>query len=133
MASYKLPLIKAYPEEMKYLILWAYKLGGKLSVDNPEFVGLQKEHMVQGLNQLGDSVLTPTLLNVSFNDQDPQAMPPDGILSLNGFVLISTEDNVDSKKNAILQLYQWAQKLENNLYSKIIFFDGDLAFLTQSS
>lgn len=101
MASYKLPLIKAYPVEMKFLTGYAYTLGAKLVVDELGFVGLIKDS-----------------LDVNYpNDED--AAPPLDIEAFPGILSLPTSDDLESKKLAIVGLYHWAKNLDFNLYRKI--------------
>lgn len=99
--SYKLNLIKALPNEMKFLSSYAYTIGAKLIVDEAAWIGFTKED-----------------LEVNYSD-DQDAVPPEGVLSYNGVLAVPTEDNLESKKLGIAGLHQWAQKLNSNFYRRV--------------
>jgi len=109
MPIYKVPLLLAYPTQMKFLNNYASKIGGKLSVDVPEFLGFVKEINVAGVTQ-------------SYGLSMPEAedaQPPGGLAVVPGFVQLQTEDNLNSKKQAVIGIYSWAQQLDQALYTTI--------------
>lgn len=113
--SYKLPLLKAYPNEMKELNAYAYLLKAKFIVDDPQCIGFTKDITdINGIFVENVNVLYPEV---------PEAEPPEGVKSFGEFKFsIATENNLDSKKAAVLKIHQWMQKLIENLYQNIRVF-----------
>lgn len=99
--SYKLSLIKAIPNEMKSLAAYSFKIGAKLIVDELGFVGFTKEN-----------------LDVNY-PEGPDAAPPEDVEAFPGIVSIPCDDNLEAKKQAVLDLYQWSQKLDGNFFRKV--------------
>lgn len=107
--SYKLSLIKALPSEIKFISAYAFKIGAKLIVDDAQCVGLFKEE--------NNGVIE--LHNLTFPPED-DCNPPDNVeLAPGAGVAVQTENHLESKKNGVLGLYAWAEKLDQNLYHKI--------------
>lgn len=112
MPSYKIPLLLAKPAEFKFLNAYASKIGCKVVVDNPGFVGFVKE-----INEGG--ILKQYDLHYPQNED---ALPPDVVSAVpGGVVQVVTQDNLESKKSGISQLYIWAMKLEASQYLKSVF------------
>lgn len=109
--SYKILLLKALPNEMKFLNSYALKIGAKLLVDNPGYVGFVKEQSVNGVIQQHD-LRYPA-------EQD--AAPPDGVSVVPGYVQVLTDNNLDSKKSGIGALYLWSQQLDQSGYNQTVF------------
>jgi hypothetical protein len=108
--SYKLSLIKALPSEMKFISAYAFKIGAKLVVDDPDCVGFFKEKNIGGLIELHN-------LNLQLEED---CNPPENVeIAPGAGVAVKTEESLESKKNGILGLYAWAQKLDQNLYHEI--------------
>lgn len=111
MSSYKIPLLIAKPTEMKALNAYAKKIGAKLLVDEPGWVGFVKE-----VNE--NAVLVQYPLGYPVEED---AIPPGGVEVVPGQVAVVTEDNLDSKKEGIAALYIWAVNLDQAGYNSIEF------------
>lgn len=109
--SYKLSLLKALPNEMKFLNSYALKIGAKLLVDDPNYVGFVKEQSANGtVQQYG--LRYPA---------EEDAAPPDGVQTVPDYVQVQSQNNLDSKKSGIAALYLWVQQLEQGGYNKTEF------------
>ena len=119
--SYKLPLLKALPNEVKYLTAYASLMGAKLMVDDPDSIRFIKEYMTEITQVEGEFVTKKMIQQVTniFYPEDEGAKPPDGIFPFENSLGVPTEDNLDSKKAGVLQIYQWSQKLNQNLYQLV--------------
>ena len=109
MSSYKLPLIKALPMEMKYLAAYAYKIGAKLIVDG-ETVGYQKDFQ-----------------DIHYVSSGEDALPPEGVVPFGSLIAVETADNLEAKKQGVKDVYQWSLKLDQNLFDtvQLITLEGE--------